>query len=88
MSKMHVSSSYLEKGRTKLLPVDESSVIPVQISLWKEVWVKETEDLKGHVRSLYAEIRFGDDHVVVSEVTVDDLLRRVGLVLLALTKRR
>lgn len=75
----------IKDGRTKLVRLTESSLVPIEINLWKEVWIKEASDLKGRARSFYAEVRYRDDHLVMSECTIRDLLRKVGRVLLLLT---
>jgi len=81
-----LNNRFVREGKTKFAPFDGSSLIPIGIILWKEVWTKG--DLQGRIRSLYVEIKYGDDHVVVGEQTTNDLLRRTGQVLLMLTERR
>ena len=81
-----LSNKFLEEAKTKLVPMPESALFPVEISFWREIW--QQGELRGRIRSLYAEIRYGDNHIIVTEQSVHELLQRIAHILLALTDGR
>jgi len=75
---MKVGTVLSDEGKTRIVSYDGK--VPLKIEFFTEKWES------GAVRAFVAVVQFREYKVQISELYVDDLLRRLGHVLLALTE--
>jgi len=79
---MKVGTVLSDEGKTRIVPYkNESKIAPLEIEFFEEKWASDDKR-----RAYVAVVKFREHKVQISEFYAEDLVRRLGHVLLALTE--